>query len=139
MGHRPITRRHVGELLHDDFEPFTSTLPARLLSVYTDTDSATLIVNTDGGGLHFRADPDDTLYWGDGPIEESDVDLSEQEPWRSLIGLECDFAWSTINQQGYMDGALLSFGGMLPRIALNVIASTIKVSSCGPWNSLNNA
>ncbi len=61
MGHRPITRRHVGELLYDDFEPFTSTLPATLLSVYSDTESSTLILNTSSGGLHFRADPEDTL------------------------------------------------------------------------------
>lgn len=57
------------------------------------------------------------------------VDASRLEPWRGVIGKRFGWGWVTVNQQGYCDGLLLSFGGIVPQIALNVIASSIKVAT----------
>ncbi len=57
------------------------------------------------------------------------VDGSHLEPWNRLIGKPFGWGWVTVNQQGYCDGLLLSFGGIVPQIALNVIASSIKIST----------
>ena len=55
------------------------------------------------------------------------VDVSHQEPWNSFIGRPFGWGWVTVNQQGYCGGLLLSFGGIVPQLVLNVIASSIKV------------
>jgi hypothetical protein len=55
------------------------------------------------------------------------LDISHLEPWRNLTGRPFGWGWVTVNQQGYCDGLLLSFGGIVPLLALNVIASSIKV------------
>lgn len=57
------------------------------------------------------------------------VDGSHLEPWSRFIGKPFGWGWVTVNQQGYCDGLLLSFGGIFPQVALNVIASSIKVSA----------
>jgi Family of unknown function (DUF6334) len=41
--------------------------------------------------------------------EEGATDVSGREPWRDLIAKEFGWGWVTINQQGYLDGVLLSF------------------------------
>lgn len=53
--------------------------------------------------------------------------LAASEPWQKLIGKECGWTWVTINQQGYRDGVLLSFSGIVPSVMLHVIASSIEV------------
>ncbi len=55
--------------------------------------------------------------------------LRHQQPWRGLIGKAFGWGWLTLNQQGYCDGALLSFGDLNPRILLQVIASSIVCSA----------
>jgi hypothetical protein len=55
-------------------------------------------------------------------------ETSHLEPWNNLIGKPFGWGWVTINQQGYSDGLLLSFGGIVPQIILNVMASSIKIS-----------
>jgi len=57
------------------------------------------------------------------------VDGSNLEPWKSLIGESFGWGWVTVNQQGYCDGLLLSFGGIVPQLLINVIASSIKVGT----------
>jgi Family of unknown function (DUF6334) len=57
------------------------------------------------------------------------VDASRQEPWSELIGKPFGWGWLTINQQGYCDGILLSFGDIRPQVLLNVMASSIKVAA----------
>lgn len=56
------------------------------------------------------------------------VDGSHLEPWNKFIGKPFGWGWITINQQGYSDGLLLSFGDVVPQLILNVIASSLKVS-----------
>jgi hypothetical protein len=31
-----------------------------------------------------------------------------------------------VNQQGYLDGVLLSFGGVIPQLLITVVASSLK-------------
>jgi len=38
------------------------------------------------------------------------------------------WGWLTINQQGYIDGDMLSFAGITPRLLITVVASSLKVS-----------
>jgi len=54
---------------------------------------------------------------------------SHLEPWSRLIGKPFGWGWVTVNQQGYCDGLLLSFGGIVPQVSLNVVASSIKVAT----------
>jgi hypothetical protein len=48
--------------------------------------------------------------------------------WQPLIGRAFGWGWITINQQGYCDGALLSFDGISPGVSLGVVASSIDIS-----------
>jgi len=57
------------------------------------------------------------------------VDASDLAPWKSFVGRSFGWGWVTVNQQGYCDGLLLSFGGIIPQLVLNVIASSIKVGT----------
>ncbi len=57
------------------------------------------------------------------------VDGRHREPWSGLIGKPFGWGWIIVNQQGYCDGLLLSFAGIVPQLLLNVIASSIKVSA----------
>ncbi len=61
--------------------------------------------------------------------EHGGVDASRLEPWKGFIGKPFGWGWVTVNQQGYCDGLLLSFGGIVPQLFLNVIASSIKLSA----------
>jgi hypothetical protein len=57
-------------------------------------------------------------------------DGSSTMPWSHHLGQPFSWGWLTINKQGYIDGALLGFGDdIYPKIALNVIASEIKVGA----------
>jgi hypothetical protein len=49
--------------------------------------------------------------------------------WKELLGKECGWTWVAINQQGYCDGVMLSFDGIVPTVLLHVIASSIEVFS----------
>lgn len=56
-------------------------------------------------------------------------DVSATPLWRPLLGKPFGWGYIVINQQGYCDGLLLSFGGIRPNVLLNVIASSIRVSA----------
>ena len=56
-------------------------------------------------------------------------DASRFEPWNDLIGKPFGWGWVTVNKQGYCDGLLLSFDGIVPQVVLDVIASSIKVDT----------
>ena len=55
-------------------------------------------------------------------------DISSLEPWTEFIGRSFGWGWLIMNQQGYIDGVLLSFSGLDPQLLMNVIASSIKIS-----------
>jgi hypothetical protein len=88
-------------------------------------DPVTLIVLVD--------ENDDTIEFGVSEFAEefdpSNTNVSCIEPWSEFIGKPFGWGWVTVNQQGYCDGLLLSFSGIVPQIALNVIASSIKIAT----------
>ena len=136
MGHRPSTRITVGEMLYDDFEPFKESKGV-LLSVYASEDSSRLDLNLTCGGLTFYANTnDDTLIWRDGQRDTSGLEITHSKPWIDFVGKTFQFAWLMMNDQGYIDGALIGFDTLLPELALNVVASAIKVSRCGTWSDV---
>jgi len=83
--------------------------------------------------LSVRADgDDDSLDLG---VESKDskgagwVDLTRRNPWRHCVGKPFGWGWVAVNQQGYPDGLLISFGNIRPQLMLNVVASSIKTAS----------
>ncbi|MBI3410747.1 MAG: hypothetical protein HY040_20620 [Planctomycetes bacterium] len=48
-------------------------------------------------------------------------------PWKKYIGKQCGWTWFAVNQQGYVDSALISFEGIEPNILLHVIASSMEL------------
>jgi hypothetical protein len=62
------------------------------------------------------------------PVEFLDVNsVSHLEPWSELIGKRFGWGWVTINQQGYLDGVLLSFDGITPTLLITAIASSLHI------------
>jgi hypothetical protein len=59
----------------------------------------------------------------------SSTNASHLEPWNAFIGRPFGWGWITINQQNYVDGIQLSFELIHPNVSLNVIASSISVST----------
>jgi hypothetical protein len=55
--------------------------------------------------------------------------VDAQQPWAEVIGKDFGWGWVTVNQQGYQDGVLLSFGGLDPSVLLSVTASAIGIYS----------
>ena len=54
---------------------------------------------------------------------------SEREPWVTFIREPFGWGWLTLNQQGYCDGVLLSFRGIIPQLVLTVEASSFSVGT----------
>lgn len=53
--------------------------------------------------------------------------VSKHQPWSNFLGRPIGWGWVTINQQGYLDGVLLSFSGVVPEILITVLASRLQV------------
>jgi Family of unknown function (DUF6334) len=62
------------------------------------------------------------IPYGDG------VNASGSKPWKSFIGQPFGWGWIAMNQQGYCDGVLLSFGGIAAQVLVSVVASRLKES-----------
>jgi Family of unknown function (DUF6334) len=60
------------------------------------------------------------------------VSLRNLEPWKKCTGKECAWTWLAVNQQGYLDTALISFDGIEPSIMLQGIASSVEVFTVAP-------
>jgi hypothetical protein len=58
--------------------------------------------------------------------------------WPQLVGKAFGWGWVTVNQQGYCDGALLSFDGIVPNVSLGVVASSIKTSVLLPQTTIKS-
>ncbi len=97
--------------------------------VYDEGCVARVILDFDQLSLIIEARPeDDTVEIRTeevNPIGKAGVDASNSDLWSSFIGKQFGWGWATINQQGYCDGVLLSFGGITPQVMLNVVASSI--------------
>jgi Family of unknown function (DUF6334) len=79
--------------------------------------------------LVIRAESDDTAtLFVDSQLSDGDT-ISDREPWSAVIGRRFGWGWVMVNQQGYLDGVLLSFGGVMPEVLIAVVASGLKVKN----------
>ena len=119
----------------DSFYTLAAAEPEILGAVYekvTDNCREALTLEFTTRNLLFTANPDDdTIHVRSEDTSSSNTSewtrRDAKEPWKSLIGTAFGWGWITINQQGYCDGVLLSFDGVLPTIMLCVIGSGITV------------
>jgi hypothetical protein len=93
-----------------------------------------LVLQWDNGFLLFRADGDtDSLeaeyHEGAFVVSGKYRSLRSCTPWSEYLGKSCGWTWLAVDQEGYWDGALLSFDGIIPNVLLNVTASSICVFS----------
>ena len=101
--------------------------------VYLEASLGKIVLGFDQDSLLVEAEPyDDTitihLISNNDRSTDGWIDASHSKPWSSFIGKTFGWGWITINQQGYIDGILLSFDGIWPQVMLNVMASSIKES-----------
>ena len=59
------------------------------------------------------------------------IDASRTEPWAGLLAKPFFWGWIALNQQGYLDGILIIFDGVIPQVLRTVAASSNKV--CNRW------
>jgi hypothetical protein len=126
----------------DSFYALASAEPEALGAVYekvNDKCRVALALQFTTKTLLFTANPDDdTISVRFGNPRSSNTNARSlnttawtrsdaRRPWKSLIGAAFGWGWITINQQGYCDGVLLSFDGVLPTIMLCVIRSSITI------------
>lgn len=89
-----------------------------------------LLLAFGGEGLVFRCNEDsDTLAlsFESLPALADADDLTAHPAWSRFIGKELSTGWLMVNQQGYTDGALLSFDGVVPEVGVNVVAAAFEV------------
>jgi len=130
-----IDKNRVAEALYPTLDAFhaISGQPLQTVwQVYTEASLDRLILDFGSVSLVVIADENDDSV--DLEVAETtddhnagSVDASHLEPWNNFIGRAFGWGWVTVNQQGYCDGLLLSFEGIIPQLVLNVIASSIKV------------
>jgi hypothetical protein len=119
-----------------------------LLSIFHDVNGLTLefVRRSETDGLRDRiilafrsknlilqaVEDDDTVEFWTSVSFDADAtngqNVSHLHPWKELIGREFGWSWVAINQQGYLDGVLLSFAGIEPRVFVTAVASSLKVS-----------
>ncbi len=104
------------------WQGFTEGSLDRMVLIFNQV-SLIVIANEDDDSIDFTTA--DTTEGSD----LGDINASLSEPWRTFIGKPFGWGWVTVNQQGYCDGLLLSFGGIIPQIVLNVRASSIYIDS----------
>jgi len=140
MGARGSARESAASMLYDVLEPYHIAAGV-LHSVYADPDDAWLVVKISANNsLNFRADGDDDTIWVmDGPRNESGADVSRSVVWREFIGKDLTHGWLAMNQRGYIDTALLGFGGAIPEVCLSVVAAGIKVCRLGVWHRASSS
>ncbi len=89
----------------------------------------TILLVFGADALALQSDPDlDTLTISFGPLADVEdfTDLTGDRPWSRFIGKPFFWGWLTTNQQGYTDGALVSFDGVLPEVGVTVVASSLE-------------
>jgi hypothetical protein len=126
------TLKAAGKALSPILQPFHQAQGKQLTAVLRrDTDEGEEMILAFGmDGLFFACDEDLdklTLRFEELSDIEDVEDLTTDAAWNRFLGKEFFWGWLTINQQGYNDGALLSFDGVVPEIGLNVVASEFEV------------
>lgn len=119
-----------------------------LLTVFQEIDGARLDgvtqLGSDGAVLEIRlhvgsrflgikaVEEDDTIdlfLGGDQGVARGEA-VDHLQPWSNLLGKQIGWGWVMVNQQGYLDGILLSFGGVVPDLLIAVVASSLQVRKC---------
>jgi Family of unknown function (DUF6334) len=128
-----IQTKIAGEALYSVLTPFHEIAGLPLLTVKESTSHASLAeiaLNFGPKSLLIRAEPeDDTVMISvfEHPEENKQIAPSSRAPWNKLIGLKFGWGALVINQQGYVDGVLLSFSGIEPQLLINAVASSLRV------------
>lgn len=83
---------------------------------------------------------DDTITVAAGETMGADkcIDLSSSSFWEDFLGQPFGWGWVATNQQGYRDALLLSFGGIIPQVMLEVIATSMKLHRIGKPEPVDN-
>ena len=115
-----------------NLQPFLQAQGMQLTAVLSnDTGEGEEILLAFGAeGLVFHCNEDSdaiTVTFEPLPELEDADDLTADPAWSRFIGKELSTGWLMQNQQGYADGALLSFDGVVPEIGLNVVAAAFEV------------
>lgn len=114
----------------DVFYNLSESSGERLEGVYEDGVSSVILLAFSSKVVAFEADEnDDTIRVQ--IRERSEIRFppaTMSAAWRPFIGKAFGWGWVAVNQQGYCDGVMLSFGGVRPEILLGVAASSIDVS-----------
>ena len=118
--------------MSESVKPFLQAQGRQLTAVLgNDTGEGEEIILAFGAeGLVFRCNEDsDAITVSFEPIPELEDadDLTAHSAWSRFIGKEFSTGWLMFNQQGYTDGALLSFDGVVPELGLNVVAAAFEV------------
>ncbi|QUY43409.1 DUF6334 family protein [Acaryochloris marina] len=63
------------------------------------------------------------------------VDLSQQKPWKAILGMQLFSVWQLTNNHGYDDGLQFEFGiaGQQTRILVDGAASEIRIWEIKPY------
>ncbi|MFY9724038.1 MAG: DUF6334 family protein [Bryobacteraceae bacterium] len=124
----------VAEALHPTLSVFHAISQESLRAVRVENDLDRVIFDFDRGALVVEGNPDDDSieiqFVNQGEFQNTEaVETSHLDPWARFIGKPFGWGWVTVNQQGYCDGLLLSFGGIDPQLLLTVAASALVVST----------
>jgi hypothetical protein len=124
----------VAEALHSTLSAFHAISQESLRAVRVENDLDRVIFDFDRDALVVEGNPDDDSIEirlvNRGEFQNTQaVEASHQDPWTCFIGKPFGWGWVTVNQQGYCDGVLLSFGGIDPQLLLTVAASALVVST----------
>ena len=118
--------------MSETLKPFLQAQGRQLTAVLgNDTgEGEEIILAFSAEGLVFRCNEDSDAisvsFEAITALEGAD-DLTAEPTWSRFIGKEFSTGWLTLNQQGYTDGALLSFDGVVPEVGLNVVAAAFEV------------
>lgn len=121
----------LGEALRDILQPFHDARGKVLTAVLQDevANAESLMLIFGSECLTLQCDPDlDTVAVSFGAIalSKDTEDLTGSAAWSRFIGKEFCWGWLTVNQQGYTDGVLLSFDGVVPEVGVSVVASSFE-------------
>ncbi len=116
--------------LFDELDVFHQMDGHALTSVHVNADYSELMLSF--GNLFFLiaaiADDDTIAVTLASESLQHSINISHQAPWKDFIGQSAGWSWFIMNQQGYIDGVLLSFDGISPQICINVVASSLKIA-----------
>jgi hypothetical protein len=131
---RRATAEAVSPLL-DNFQQIETQVLRSVFRLTDDECVARITLRFDRSYLAIGARSDDDTVeletGGFAGVPTQGLDASGSELWKDLIGKPFGWGWVTINQQGYCDGVLLSFDGIIPQVLLTVVASSIDERQVG--------